>query len=158
MKHQFTINVWAEITADFIIGPYELLCKPFGRLVYIFNRRISLSYCWIYQWQFNTVLFMHVGAPAHFTCNIKQFLDSSSHVPVRASEGHNLLVRVNMQDQRSHLIQVAVTTIRHDWNLSVYQYQEFFVPQGCYAFKIVNSILNNFCKHFINIKLLLKYV
>jgi hypothetical protein len=96
---------------------------------------------------------MHDGASAHFTCNVKQFLDSPYpdqsigwnglvlwpprsfdlntcwRLPVGPSEGHSLLEK--SQHKRQALVYDSngfKNTMTHDWNFAACQ--ELLVSRG----------------------------
>jgi hypothetical protein len=79
-RPQFTINVWAGIIGDLLIGPHDLPPRP---PIFILQRKNYLNY-----WRIRLPLatrqtkkLLHDGASAHFTRYVKQFF--GSHYPYR---------------------------------------------------------------------------
>jgi hypothetical protein len=99
-----------------------------------------------------TMWFMHGGAHAYFTCNVKQFVDSrypdkgedvTAFVASTIAQSHTCRLQpmgpwgtvyskgINKQDELWHLIQVTATTNNHKtqtWNFS--EYQKFLASQA----------------------------
>jgi hypothetical protein len=68
----FAINVWMGISGNFLIVPYELppLLSGASYLHFLMEELPQLPTMQQIMW------FMNAGAPAHFTLDIKTFLNS----------------------------------------------------------------------------------
>jgi hypothetical protein len=75
-QHQFTINIWAEVIGDLVMGPYQLLARLRGLPIYIFNEELPQLLEDVPLEMRQTMRFMLDGFSAHFTSDGKQFFDS----------------------------------------------------------------------------------
>jgi hypothetical protein len=77
MRHQFTVYVWVGIIGNLLIGPFKLPPQLSGAsYLHILTEELPQLLEDVPLATRQAVWFMHDGASAHFTCNVKQFLDS----------------------------------------------------------------------------------
>jgi len=75
-QHQFAINSWVTVNDD-LTSPYKLLPQMSRDSYLCFvmeNLPLLLGEVQLETW--HTSWFVHDGCPAHFSCDLKQFLDS----------------------------------------------------------------------------------
>jgi hypothetical protein len=78
-KHQvrFSVNVWAGILGDHLIGPYILPDRLNGRNYWIFLNEVLPELLEnVPLADIRGMWFQHDGAPAHFAVAVRQFLDA----------------------------------------------------------------------------------
>lgn len=76
-QHRFSVNVWAGIVDNYLIGPYLMPCRLTGNVYETFLMEVlprllddvPLAVC-CRMW------YQHDGAPAHFHSNVRRYLDN----------------------------------------------------------------------------------
>lgn len=75
-QHQFSLNVWAGIIGDFLIGPFFLPPRLDGNIYrYFIEHELPALLEDIPIIMRNQLWFMHDGAPAHFSRTAREYLD-----------------------------------------------------------------------------------
>lgn len=75
-QHRFSVNVWAGIIGNHLIGPYLLPPRLTGRIYHIFLRDVLRGLLEDVPIQVRRRMwFQHDGAPAHFFRDVRQLLD-----------------------------------------------------------------------------------
>lgn len=75
-QHQFSLNVWVGIVGDFLIGPFFLPGRLTGEIYRRFLEEDLPTLLEEVPIQLRQqMLFMHDGAPAHFSLVARQYLD-----------------------------------------------------------------------------------
>lgn len=76
-QERFSVNVWAGIFGDHLVGPYLLPDRLTGEKYLVFLERVLPSLLRAVPSITQTQMwFMHDGAPAHITANVRHFLDA----------------------------------------------------------------------------------
>lgn len=76
-QHQFSLNVWAGIIGDYLIGPYFLPQRLTGELYHQFIQNDLPGLLEDVPLRIRTEMwYMHDGAPAHFALNVRQLLNA----------------------------------------------------------------------------------
>lgn len=77
-QERFSVNVWAGIVNDFLIGPYLLPNRLNGRTYVIFLEEVLPELLDSVPVAVrNTMWFQHDGAPSHFCNNVRNYLNAA---------------------------------------------------------------------------------
>lgn len=77
-QHRFSVNVWAGILGDTLLGPYVLPERLNGATYLDFLVNVLPEYLDVVPLDIRRQMwFMHDGAPAHFTGAVREFLNNS---------------------------------------------------------------------------------
>lgn len=75
-QHRFSVNVWAGIISNNLVGPYVLPERVTGESYYVFLREVLPGLLDSVPLGIRRRMwFQHDGCPAHYAINVRQYLD-----------------------------------------------------------------------------------